>query len=352
MAKFDGDKFDLEQELRASRPRATRRFIDTLAARAADRRSGFRGARPAVVALVGIGSLAVAGGIGFAASSAIESAKISVKRVAPAQAKEILIRNAAADQYGETTKVVGPPKLTVKDAPGKVPSEDKPLQATQPKGSASIVLKARLRVVESGALTIRVTGSDGKAIILNGGSTTVDGDVGGGVKATLTYPVKVPRELNIWISILGSRGEGGERLTIELTFTDADNESAKLEVPAAAPKKIAPKADVPCEAKNYTGRILIGKDDEAALIRLLRRTGIAHVEVRVGAIGSTNVSITYAGRKVGGSLDQYKLRYAVTSAKTDPASRAAVAALPDAATYTVAGCTAPELLVNTALFAS
>jgi hypothetical protein len=98
------EPFDLEAELRASRPEPSADFVQKLEARVRDNgrtrvgslRVAFVGALTAVMLI----SVASVGGVGYA-SSAAEDAVVSVKRVVtPGDVVKVLKRSASIDQYG------------------------------------------------------------------------------------------------------------------------------------------------------------------------------------------------------------------------------------------------------------
>ena len=102
------EPFDLEAELRGSRPEPSPDFVHQLEARV--RSSGRTRAGSSVrVAFVGaltavmLIALASVGGVGYA-SSAAEDAVVSVKRVVTPGEVVRVLRSAARDQYGPSTK--------------------------------------------------------------------------------------------------------------------------------------------------------------------------------------------------------------------------------------------------------
>jgi hypothetical protein len=241
MSAGDRDRFDLEGELRAARPRASRRFLAALAASAGPVRAGFRGRRPLTVALVGVASLVVAGGIGFAASSAIESGQVSVKRVAADGAREIAVRNAARAVYvdeGPVETKPGAPQVTVtqrKDESG----DPVPIVATTSKNDPDVTLTASMTVNESGTLSIQVLDADGIAVPIDCSRTILrGGEVGTGEAKICRTVVNTPGTITVSIKVPARTLEAGENLTIRLGFTDRDKSPTRtvVNVPAAAPK--------------------------------------------------------------------------------------------------------------------
>lgn len=241
MSQSDPDRFDLEQELRAGRPRASQRFLAALAGSAGPVREGFRGRRPLTVALVGVASLVVAGGIGFAASSAIESGQVSVKRVAADGAREIAVRNAARAVYvdlGPVETKPGSPQVTVtqrKDDSG----EPEPIVAKTTKNDPDVTLTASMTVNESGTLSIQVLNKDGVAVPIDCSRTTVrGGEVGTGKAKICRTVVNTPGTITVSIKVPARTLEAGENLTIRLGYTDRDASPTRtvVDLPAAAPK--------------------------------------------------------------------------------------------------------------------
>lgn len=99
------EPFDLEAELKASRPEPSPEFVHKLEGRVRARgrtrvggslRVAFVGALTAVMLV----TLASVGGVGYAASAG-EDAVVSIKRVVtPREVVKVLKRSAAIDQYG------------------------------------------------------------------------------------------------------------------------------------------------------------------------------------------------------------------------------------------------------------
>lgn len=103
------EPFDLEAELKASRPEPSPEFVHQLEARVRDSgrtrvgsslRVAFVGALTAVMLI----ALAGVGGVGYAASAGRDAA-VSVKRiVTPKEVVKVLKKSAAIDQYGKPKK--------------------------------------------------------------------------------------------------------------------------------------------------------------------------------------------------------------------------------------------------------
>ena len=217
MSKHDREKFDLEGELGAARPRAPRRFIAALAASAGSARSGFRGRRPLTVALVGAASLAVMGGIGFAASSAIESSQVAVKRVAADGAREIAVRNAASAAYVDPGRV-----QTVADGP-KVTAE-KYATTLVIKNDPDVTLRTSLTVNESGTLSVQVLRANGLPVNIDCKRSTVQSGSfpGTGEAKICRVVINTPTTLEIQIKVPSRQLNPGEELTIRLGYRDRD----------------------------------------------------------------------------------------------------------------------------------
>jgi hypothetical protein len=118
------EPFDLEAELKASRPEPSRDLVHQLEARVKDSgrtrvggslRVAFVGALTAVMLM----ALASVGGVGYAASAGRDAAA-SVKRiVTPGDVVKVLKRSAAQQQYGPTKKVKKKAKKVKKAKKGK-----------------------------------------------------------------------------------------------------------------------------------------------------------------------------------------------------------------------------------------
>jgi len=125
------EAFDLEAELRTSRPEPAPELISRLEARARDHgrsragslRVAFVGALTAVMVL----ALASVGGVGYA-SSAAEDAAVSVKRVvSPSDVISVIDRSSASDQYKKPAKKKKvKAKKKGKGAKGKVKARIRP----------------------------------------------------------------------------------------------------------------------------------------------------------------------------------------------------------------------------------
>lgn len=127
--------FDLEAELRTSRPEPSPEFVQRLESRVRNDgrtrvgslRVAFVGALTAVMLL----TVASVGGVGYA-SSAAQDAAVGVKRVvAPTdRVVRVLTRSAAIDQYGPTKKAKKAKKVKKakkgKGAKGRVRARTRP----------------------------------------------------------------------------------------------------------------------------------------------------------------------------------------------------------------------------------
>jgi len=127
--------FDLEAELRTSRPEPSGEFVQRLESRVRNDgrtrvgslRVAFVGALTAVMLL----TVASVGGVGYA-SSAAQDAAVSVKRVVSPTDRvvRVLNRSAAIDQYGPTKKAKKAKKVKKakkgKGAKGKVRARTRP----------------------------------------------------------------------------------------------------------------------------------------------------------------------------------------------------------------------------------
>ena len=118
------EPFDLEAELRTSRPEPSPEFVRRLEARvrkdgrtrAGSLRVAFVGALTAVMLL----AVASVGGVGYASSAATDAA-VSVKRVVSPTDRvvRVLTRSAAIDQYGPAKKAKKKVKKVKKAKKGK-----------------------------------------------------------------------------------------------------------------------------------------------------------------------------------------------------------------------------------------
>ncbi len=129
------EPFDLEAELKASRPEPSPDLVHRLEARVrhsgrtragSSLRVAFVGALTAVMLI----SVASVGGVGYAASD-VSDAVASVKRVVtPKDVVDVLKKSAAIDQYGPKKKAVKKKKVKKakkgKGAKGKVRARTRP----------------------------------------------------------------------------------------------------------------------------------------------------------------------------------------------------------------------------------
>jgi hypothetical protein len=129
------EPFDLEAELRTSRPEPSPEFVRRLDARvrndgrtrAGSLRVAFVGALTAVMLL----AVASVGGVGYASSAATDAA-VSVKRVVSPTDRivRVLTRSAAIDQYGPKKKAKKAKKVKKakkgKGAKGRVRARTRP----------------------------------------------------------------------------------------------------------------------------------------------------------------------------------------------------------------------------------
>ncbi len=129
------EPFDLEAELKASRPEPSPELVHRVEARVrhsgrtrvgSSLRVAFVGALTAVMLI----SVASVGGVGYAASD-VGDAVASVKRVVtPKDVVKVLKKSAAIDQYGPKKKVVKKKKVKKakkgKGAKGKVRARTRP----------------------------------------------------------------------------------------------------------------------------------------------------------------------------------------------------------------------------------
>ena len=129
------EPFDLEAELRSSRPEPSPEFMRKLEARvrkdgrtrAGSLRVAFVGALTAVMLL----AVASVGGVGYASSAATDAA-VSVKRVVSPTDRvvRVLTRSAAIDQYGPKKKAKKAKKVKKakkgKGAKGRVRARTRP----------------------------------------------------------------------------------------------------------------------------------------------------------------------------------------------------------------------------------
>lgn len=129
------EPFDLEAELRTSRPEPSPEFVRQLDARvrndgrtrAGSLRVAFVGALTAVMLL----AVASVGGVGYASSAATDAA-VSVKRVVSPTDRivRVLTRSAAIDQYGPKKKAKKAKKVKKakkgKGAKGRVRARTRP----------------------------------------------------------------------------------------------------------------------------------------------------------------------------------------------------------------------------------
>lgn len=300
------EQSDLEQELRSARPRAPRRFISALAAAAGPARSGFRGRRPLTVAIVGAASLAVMGGIGFAASSAIEGSQVAVKRVAADGAREIAVRNAASAAYvdpGKVTTADGPPQLTVAqrtDAAGK----PIPVVAKAIANDSDVTLNTSLTVNESGTLSIQVLDANDEPVKIDCKRTTVQGgEVGTGEAKICRVVINTPTSLQISIKVPSRQLDSGEELTIRLGYTDKDAGAKRtvVDTPAKAPARLP----------TVTRTFRLSADDVADIRNALEETGRFAVTFRAFVTGeSPSVRIDWAGRTTTTAKSIGPVRYA------------------------------------------
>lgn len=282
-----------EQELRAARPRAPHDLLDALSG-AADPARATGGVRRGIARLGVLGSAIVAvaalGGIGFAASSAIDSASVKVEKVAAGSAKSVSVRNAASDEYGQGTIRTedGPPELTVTGG------TDEPVSGKSVKGTNAVTLTTSITPNESGTLSIQVIGADDKPVKINGALTTVAGEaVGEGLAVIHRYVVNTPRRLAISITIPASELTAGEELDIKLGYTDRDASRKRtvITIPAEAPDAL-PK---------LTRTFRLTQDDLTQIQEQAEDDGTYGVSFRVFVKGDNpTVTINWNGQTITG----------------------------------------------------
>lgn len=302
------DQQDLEELLRSARPRGSRALIEGLAARAGGARAGLRGRRPLTVLLAGAAALALMGGIGFAASSAIESSQVSVKRVAGSGARAIEVRSAARDVYNAANPPVGVPGDPQVTLPTTPTGETQPLNVIQPGRGSALILTATMAVNESGTLNVTVQGADGENVLMNLAKSKVDGDPVGAAQAkSFRYRIIKPRSFKVEVSVPPTQITGGEKLTLRLAYTDDERQKTVKVVPGVAPTIVTLPA-----LRIGTKTVEMSDADKASLRTMLEKWGSAVVKFRRGAVNAT--SIAWAGRS--GRLDSIPVTLVVREGDT------------------------------------
>ncbi len=239
-----GIRSNLEAELRATRPEPRPEFLALLVDRVnAEPLAPRRGARRLAAACIPAVALAVAlasvGGLGYAASAAVRTARTVERALGPSRVGEPVRvdgLNAGGDQYQPGYRWKDP-WLNHPDAPALTLAGEAfapPLRAVSAAGGTARVVSIRIKIDEQAHLDISVLAPTGKPIILVQKGSSVGQGISGPPTKDIRYTVLIPRTLPLLLRF-PARLLTPERLyRIRIVATDPDGNRSLLVIPFRA----------------------------------------------------------------------------------------------------------------------
>jgi hypothetical protein len=247
MARFArrlGTRSNLEAELRATRPEPRPEFLAQLVDRVnAEPWARSRGARRLAAACVPAVALAIAlasvGGLGYAASAAVRTAKTVERALTPSRAGgpvRVDGLNAGGDQYKPGYNWKDP----FRNHPGAAGltlaggAFAPPLRAVSSAGGTARVVSTRIKIDEQAHLDISVLAPSGKRITLVQKGSSVGQGISGPPTKDIRYTVLIPRTLPLTLRFPTRLLTPGQLYRIRIVATDPDGNRSVLVVPFRA----------------------------------------------------------------------------------------------------------------------